>query len=149
MKRKNIEQGILTNIFQLSNNIQSEGDKLTDELTLKQWLLLFFLYKGAIENPTVNDIALAMGVTRQSAKKMITILEKGEYLSVDKSSSDSRALCIRPTSKARDFFVKNKSLGKVLLNKVFMGINDEELSVAFQVLRIMQTNLNGAHEDGK
>jgi MarR family transcriptional regulator for hemolysin len=142
MKRQSVEMSIFKAIFQLSNRIQVEGDKLSKELTLKQWFLLLILYKGTIQNPTVNDISLAMGVTRQSTKKMISILEKGGYLTVDKSNYDSRALCIRPTDKAYDFFKNNKFLGYELLNKIFEGIEENELAMIFQVLQKMQDNLN-------
>lgn len=142
-----MEQSILTNIFQLSNKIQVEGDKLTNELTLKQWFLLLILYKGNMKNPSVNDIASVMGVTRQSIKKMISTLEKREYLSVNKSSADNRALCICPTQKAYDFFQKNKSIGLQLLKKVFDGITEDELAITFQALCKMHCNLNYTPED--
>lgn len=142
MERFIMEQSIFKSICQLSNRIQAEGDKLSDELTLKQWFLLVILYKGSIKNPTINEIASAMGVTRQSAKKMVSILEKGKYLLVDKSSSDSRALCISPTQKAYQFFENNKSLGYGLLNTIFEGIEEDELAVAVQVLHKMHGNLH-------
>ena len=146
MKQKLLEQSVFTSVFHLSNKLQAEGDKLSNELTLKQWFLLLLLYKGHIKNPTVNDLALEMGVTRQSMKKMVDILEKNGYLSVEKSSSDSRALCISPTTKAYDFFQKNKLLGKMLLNKVFSGITQDELTTVLWVLQKMQTNLQAAGE---
>ncbi len=142
MKRQSAEMNIFKAIFQLSNRIQVEGDKLSNELTLKQWFLLLVLYKGTIKNPTVNDISLAMGVTRQSAKKMISILEKGGYLTVSKSNYDSRALCICPTDKAYEFFQNNKFLGYELLSKIFEGIEENELAMVFQVLQKIQDNLN-------
>lgn len=82
-----------------------------------------------------------MGVTRQSIKKMVDILARNGYLSVEKSRYDSRALCICPISKAYDFFQANKMLGKTLLNKVFDGINHNELFTVAQILQKMQTNL--------
>lgn len=142
MKPINLELSTLMSVFQLSNQLQAEGDKLSNELTLKQWFLLLLLYKGDLKNPTVNILASQMGVTRQSMKKMIDILEKNGYLSVEKSSSDNRALCIAPTIKAYDFFQLNKMLGKTLLSKVFDGIDQEELAVAMQILQKMQTNLH-------
>lgn len=141
MEKTILQQRIFASVFQLSNRLQAEGDKLADDLTLKQWFLLLLLYKGPLKDPTVNDLAAAMGVTRQSAKKMVSTLEKGQYLSVEKSPSDSRALCIRPTQKAYLFFKHNKSLGFELLDRVFEGIEAEEMNAAFLVLRKMKSNL--------
>lgn len=146
MKQQSEKVNIFKAIFQLSNKIQVEGDKLSNELTLKQWFLLLVLYKGTIENPTVNDISSAMGVTRQSAKKMISILERRAYVTVNKSCYDSRALCICPTDKAYEFFQNNKSLGYELLNKIFEGIEKNELAMTFQVLQKMWNNLNEKHK---
>jgi DNA-binding MarR family transcriptional regulator len=83
-----------------------------------------------------------MGVTRQSMKKMVATLEKSHYLSAEKSSFDSRALCIRPTEKAFNFFQQNKNLGKSLVKKVFSGIDENELAAALNVLQKMQINLH-------
>jgi DNA-binding MarR family transcriptional regulator len=141
MQLDNPKINILTKIFLLSNTLQMEGDKLSDELTLKQWFLLMFLYKSKMQNPSMNDLALKMGVTRQSMKKMVAVLEKSNYLSVEKSSLDSRALCIRPTEKAYQFFQQNKQLGKTLVKKVFSHVDEEELNIAVKVLQQMQKNL--------
>ena len=146
MEQKILEQSIFKSIFQLSNRVQVEGDKITDELTLKQWFLLLILYKRSIENPSINDIAAAMGVTRQSTKKMVSILEKRGYLTVTKSTSDRRALSICPTQKSYDFFKKNKFLGFELMEKLFRDITEEELIIACQVLHKMQKNLNTENE---
>lgn len=146
MKKLTLELSTLTSIFYLSNKIQAEGDKLSNELTLKQWFLLLLLCKGNLKNPTVNILASEMGVTRQSIKKMVDILEKNGYLLVEKSFSDSRALCISPTAKTYDFFQTNKMLGKTLLNKVFDGIAQDELVAVMQILQTMQTNLQGLDE---
>lgn len=147
IKRNALEQSIFKSIFQLSNRIQVEGDKITDELTLKQWLLLLILYKSKIADPTINDIAASMCVTRQSTKKMVSILENRGYLAVTKSASDRRALSIRPTQKVYDFFKKNKLFGFELIEQLFQDITEEELTLASQVLHKMQKNLNTKSEN--
>lgn len=136
------EQRIFMSIFHLANRMQVEGDKLSDELTLKQWFFLYLLYQGGIENPTLKDIAQMMGVTRQSAKKMTNILEREGYLTVFKSEQDSRALCIQPTEKAKAFFKHNKQLGGKLLVRAFEGIDEQELIDTLVVLEKVQSNLS-------
>lgn len=141
MKREQIEQTIFGKIFLLSNQLQIEGDKLTQELTLKQWFLLLLLYKKKMENPTLNSLATVMGVTRQSVKKMVSLLEEKEFITVSKSITDSRALCIQPTTKAKDFFQRNKLVGKAFLNSVFQEVAEDDLGVAAKVLDQLLNNL--------
>lgn len=69
MNRKMTEQIIFKTMFQLANKFQVEGNLISNELTLKQWLLLSILYKTSNDNLTMNSLALSMGVTRQSVKK--------------------------------------------------------------------------------
>lgn len=141
MKRKQIEQRIFSNIFLLSNQLQAEGDKLTQELTLKQWFFLLYLFKSKMEAPSVNNLAEAMGITRQSLKKMVSLLEEKDFITVKKSSIDSRALSIHPTQKAYDFFQENKTVGNILLDSVFEGITEEELIIVTKVLDQLLNNL--------
>ncbi len=133
-------------VFQLSNRIQVEGDKIAPDLTLKQWYLLLLLCRGKMQNVTVNKLASAMGVTRQSTKKMIAILQKSSYVAVNQSQTDSRALCIEPTHKAFDFFKQNQSLGYDLLHRMLEGISQEELETALRLLNKMQNNLQKREE---
>ena len=146
MEREIVEQFIFKNIFQLSNKLQVEGDKLCKELTLKQWLLLTILYKSPNKNPSVNDIALSMGITRQSVKKILSTLEKEGYVTSMKSLTDSRALTIIPTDKAYKFLQTNKYLGNNLLGIVFNEIDTEDLVVVFDVLNKIKLNLNSKNE---
>ena len=141
MKREQMEQRVFGRIFLLSNQLQIEGDKLTQELTLKQWFLLLLLYKRNMEKPTINSLSAVMGVTRQSVKKMVSILEEKEFITVSKSIDDSRALCIQPTTKVKDFFQRNKSLGEDFLESVFQGVTEDELSVTVKVLEQLLNNL--------
>lgn len=141
MKKSELEQIVFKNIFLVSNRVQAKGDQISNELTLKQWVLLLLLLKNKMKEPTINDLAEAMKVTRQSVKKMVTILEKKEYLLVEKSSRDSRALCLSPTKKAYDFFKENKDLGKEILNSMFKGIEVKELTLFLDILQRMLLNL--------
>ncbi|MEG0357565.1 MAG: hypothetical protein RR580_07535 [Christensenellaceae bacterium] len=141
MEQAIVAERIFKTVFTLSNALQASGDKLSNELTLKQWFLLLILCKKKKQNPTVNDVSNFIGVSRQSAKKMICILETRNYLLVKQSPVDSRALCISPTQKTVDFFKKNKSIGHELLHQIFDCINDDELEITLRVLQKMRDNL--------
>jgi DNA-binding MarR family transcriptional regulator len=149
MNRRDLQKAIFSSLMKLSNSLQAAGDRLSDELTLKQWFLLLLLSSGKFERPSVNELATEMGVTRQSLKKMVSVLDKGGYLLVEKSATDSRALCVSATPKAQDFFQKNKAIGLILLDKAFAGIADEDLTVVLRTLRLAQENMTVSKDNEK
>lgn len=137
-------QQVLMSIFRLANRLQVEGDKISDELTLKQWVFLYLLYQSDKRHVTLNDVAALMGVSRQSVKKMSVILKRDGYLTVVKSKQDNRALDIYPTSKAKTFFTQNKQLGSVLIKEAFNGIEEDEIKILLCILEKIQGNLGGS-----
>lgn len=146
MNRKHTEEFLLKNIFHLSNRLQAVGDKISSELTLKQWLLLSSLYKGMKANPSINDIAVYMGITRQSAKKLVYNLEKEGYIEVDQSPDDKRALRVGPTEKSHHFFRNHNHLLSGFADEIFADIDDEELSAAYDVLLKVRDNIARSNE---
>ncbi|MDF9825207.1 DNA-binding MarR family transcriptional regulator [Breznakia sp. PF5-3] len=141
MDQERARQRIFMNIFLLANKMQVEGDKLADDLTLKQWMLLLLLFRRNSKDCTINELAKMMSITRQSAKKLVTSLSATGYLDVTKSVLDSRALCVNPTDKAKSFFKQNKDMGNAYLNEVFVDISEDELLIVMQVFEKMKKNL--------
>ncbi len=61
-------QGIFASIFIIQNRLQTACDKLDEEITMKQWLLLAMA--GTTENPmSLTDLGRLMGCSRQNVKK--------------------------------------------------------------------------------
>jgi DNA-binding MarR family transcriptional regulator len=142
MNRIQKEQYIFGTIFLLANQLQIQGDKLTSDLTLKQWLVLLMLYKMKTKNPSINKLAEAIGVSRQSMKKMISLLEDKGFIAIKKSLEDHRALYIQPTPQAHDFFKRNKELGEIFLESLFKDITADELDTVSEVFKKLFNKLS-------
>lgn len=139
MTERENQQFIFGVIFLLANKLQLLGDRVTGEITLKQWLLLNILSQMDEDFPNYNDIAKAVGTSRQNVTKMISALEKKGMVELKPSEVDQRAIYVTLTQKSYDYFSSKNNDGNLLLDKLFNGLSSEETEqVAFQLGRILQ-----------
>ena len=131
---------LFKSIFQVSNLMHAAGDRLSAELTFKQWFLLLVLCRNP-QGLSVNEVAQKLAVKRQSVKKMIAILENKGYVATTKAENDGRALCVAATDKALAFWRGHKELGFGLMQQALAGIEEDKLDVAQQVLQAVVANL--------
>lgn len=139
-KRK--EQYIFGSILLLANKIQILGDRLIEDISLKQWFLLIIIKLIGKENPSVSDIAENMGSTRQNVKQMLNTLEKKGYVMTQKSKEDGRALSITLTEKCHKYFERNEYTGDVILDKLFQDIETSEYDSIIKVFNILFRNID-------
>ena len=130
MDRTTIEEYIFGSILLLSNKMQIWGDKILEDLTLKQWFLLLLVSKMENPNPTIKEISEFTGTTRQNVKKMLEQLDRKKYIKIKRSKSDARAMNVLLLKKTYDYFTENEKKGAEAVNHVFSEITDEELSVS-------------------
>ena len=139
-KRK--EQYIFGSILLLANKIQILGDRLIEDISLKQWFLLIIIKLIGKENPSVSDIAENMGSTRQNVKQMLNTLEKKGYVMTQKSKEDGRALSITLTEKCHKYCERNEYTGEVILDKLFQDIETSEYDSIIKVFNILFRNID-------
>lgn len=139
MTEKGNQQFIFGIIFLLANKLQLLGDKVTGEITLKQWFLLNILSQMEEEFPNYNDIAGAVGTSRQNVSKMISALNKKGMVELKPSETDQRAIYVTLTQKSLKYFESKDDAGNLLLDKLFAGFSTEETEqIAFLLGRILQ-----------
>ena len=68
-------QAIFSSIFVLQNRVQTAGEKLQTEISMKQWLLLA-MTEYCQEPRILTNIGNLMGCSRQNIKKLALALEK-------------------------------------------------------------------------
>jgi len=134
MNRTDKEEYVFGSILLLANKLQIWGDNMIDDLTMKQWFLLLLISKMGILNPTVKEVADFTGTSRQNVKKMLEQLEKKEYVSIDKSKKDARALNVTLSRKTFEYFIANEKRGAEAVHDLFSEITDDELSVTNRTL---------------
>lgn len=62
-------------IFTLANRLQILGDKLDENITVKQWLLLATISKSEHPAPSLSEVAKTIGNSRQNVKKWLLFLK--------------------------------------------------------------------------
>lgn len=138
MTEREKQQFIFGIIFLLANKLQLLGDKVTGEITLKQWFLLNILTQMSEEFPNYNDIAGAVGTSRQNVSKMISALNKKGMVELKPSETDQRAIYVRLTQKTFEYFQSKDDAGNLLLDRLFEGFSNEEIEqMAFHLGRVL------------
>lgn len=138
------QQFIFGSIFLLSNKLQLLGDRITGELTLKQWLLLNIILNMGKQEHNLQEIAKATGYTRQNVSKMISILEKKGMVSLVTPETDHRSVHVVLTEKCMTYFKSKEKLGNTLLGKLFQGMDYEETNKLASLLGHLLLNAETA-----
>lgn len=118
---------IFASIFLLSNKLQTLGDSLLQEITLKQWLLLMTIDSLKKDPLSVTELAVFIGSSRQNVRKMLGTLENKGYVNLLQNTQDKRNLSVSLTAKARDFFVRFEPNGDAFLVQLFEGVTLHQL----------------------
>ena len=100
------EQALFTSIFIIQNRLQNSGERIQNELSMKQWLLLTMI-SVCPEPHTLSNIGRLMGCSRQNVKKLITTLEKKGYVIITEGSNNS--ICVELTNKVNKY---SNAIGK-------------------------------------
>jgi DNA-binding MarR family transcriptional regulator len=139
------KQDIFGSIFLLANKFQLIGDRELEELSFKQ-LFLLIMINSLKDEPSLTDIAGAMGTSRQNIKKMLVILEKKGYVTLNTLPRDRKSLRASLTSKCNDYFQEHEQSSNVLLEKVFINVKNEELKAISETFTIMLENVDAILE---
>lgn len=136
------KQFIFGSIFLLANKLQLLGDKITQELTLKQWLLLNMLMHHSKRRPNFNEIAKMMSVSRQNVIKMIHLLEQKGFVELHESALDHRSMEVTLTTKTFAYFTQKQEIGNIFLNELFHFFSEEELNILKTLFIKLQQNIH-------
>lgn len=142
LERELGEQYVFTSFFILANKLQTAGNCLCGEITLKQYLVLLVIKTWAEGTPNMNDIAAAMGCTRQNIKNLIQALKKKGFITVKDSSSDKRATSITITKKGEEYLSERNNQRDEMLKDIFYDISDEEIQEFERLISSIYTNVD-------
>lgn len=132
---------IFGSIFTLSNKLQVLGDKFDRNLTVKQWLLLAGIYKSRNNMPIISEIAGLIGNSRQNVKKMVLILEKEGFVTIEKDSNDTRAQKVRLTKKCLDYLLQREKRELKFLVQLFEGFQSSEIKDLVNGISKLEKNI--------
>lgn len=121
-------QAIFSSIFVMQNRMQTAGEKLQTEISMKQWLLLA-MTECCPEPRTLTNIGNIMGCSRQNIKKLALALEKKGFVRLISGSNHS--LCIELTDKAVNYAEKIGEIHLQSLKLLFEDFSEDEIKQLF------------------
>jgi DNA-binding MarR family transcriptional regulator len=123
-------QAIFSSIFVLQNRMQTAGDKIQTQISMKQWLLLA-MTDSSPEPRTLTNIGNFMGCSRQNVKKLALSLESKGFVRM--LSGGNNSVCIELTEKVTEY---NKEIGlqqMQALKVLFADFSEEEILQLFKL----------------
>lgn len=137
---ENQRKAIFSSLFIVGNKLQTIFDNHIPQISLKQFMLLFIVRQSK-EPLTFTQLGNILGCSRQNIKKLAEILEKKGFVIIQKSPYDTRAMCICPTDKVKDFFDNDFLKYQEELQFLFEVYTDEEIEMLFILLSKMYVGI--------
>ncbi len=141
MKGLEKEAYVFGMIFMLSNKLQILGDKMDPNLTVKQWLFLAGVLKCESSAPTLSEVAAKIGSSRQNVKKIASILEKQDFVLLEKDEADARMLHIKLTDRCMEHLRRRDETERLFLHEIFKGFEEVEMSHFCDSIKKLEVNL--------
>ena len=120
-------------LFLYTNRLQTVCDKLDSSVSIKQWTLIIMVVQYK-KPPTLSQLSISLGCSRQNVKKLALVLEKKGYVKLERDEHDGRALVVKLTEKSRYYFATRSEVQKQILDIMFEKLNDEEIKNLFNLL---------------
>lgn len=123
-------QAIFSSIFVLQNRMQTAGEKLQTEISMKQWLLLV-MTECCPEPRTLTNIGNLMGCSRQNIKKLALALEKKGFVRLLLGVNNS--VCVELTDKVNVYVQEIGGRHLQALSLLFADFSEDEIEQLFQL----------------
>ena len=125
-------QAIFVSIFVLQNRLQSAGDKLQPEISMKQWLLLA-MTEACPEPRTLTRIGGFMGCSRQNVKKLAQALEDKGFVQLEHRASNAVEVVL--TERSAQYMDKMTVRNAQALAMLFADFSEAEIAELFRLYR--------------
>jgi len=135
------KQYIFASMFADANKLQTIGDHIFKDITMKQWFAIvcihFFDY-----SPNLNEIADRMGCSRQNVKKIISILEEKKLVEITSDKKDTRVSRISLTEKCFLMFKEREDIEKELISTLYKEFTSEEIDFMYRMFIKYEEGIN-------
>lgn len=123
-------QAIFSSIFVFQNRMQTAGEKLQTQISMKQWLLLAMV-DCCPEPRTLTNIGNLMGCSRQNIKKLALALEKKGFVRLLLGGNNS--VCIELTDKVKQYTEEMGKRHLQSLKLLFEDFSENEIEQLFHL----------------
>lgn len=130
---------IFSELFILQNKIQTKFDKVINEITSKQFIILM-ITKSFHEAPSLTEVANHAGCSRQNVKKIAVVLEQKGFVKL-MPEKGTRAIRIHLQDKFYAFFDEFMNAWGGQLEILFQGMDEQQIHELFVLLHLMEENV--------
>ncbi|WP_276917541.1 MarR family winged helix-turn-helix transcriptional regulator [Aneurinibacillus aneurinilyticus] len=134
-------------LFSLTNKLQIHGDQYLGRLTARQFMAMMAIGHLPENETTLNNIARKLGTSKQSAKQLITIIEKKGYVITVPSPQDKRAVNVKITEAGKEVLIETAEKGLFFLEELFKHFTTEEMETLWSLLKKLY-RYDGEEQDG-
>lgn len=122
------------------NRFQAMADKTMGEISWKQFfaIICINMCKAA---PTINELSDVLGSSHQNVKQILLKLERKNFVRFETDGSDRRKQRIVLTEECRRFCDENNENSEQIMEKMFSGVSEKELSVTIKTIIKIEDNL--------
>ena len=131
-------QAFFSSIFVLQNRMQTAGEKLQTQISMKQWLLLA-MTACCPEPRTLTNIGNLMGCSRQNVKKLALALEKKGFVHLQLSNNNS--VLVELTEEVQRYTEEIGERQMKALSLLFADFSEEEIGQLFFLYSKLYTGL--------
>lgn len=130
---ENQKKAIFSTLFIAGNRLQTLFDQRIPMVSLKQFMLLAIIRQSPAPL-TFTQLGSLLGCSRQNIKKLADVLMKKDFVSIQQSPQDARAMCVYLTKKGNDYFNSDFLEYQQELSYLFEVYTDKELETLFALL---------------
>lgn len=124
------QQAIFASLFILQNRLQTSGEKIQTEISMKQRLLLAMM--EACSKPcTLTKLGIWMGCSRQNVKKLAAALEKKGFVRLVQGKGN--AISIDTTEKADQYLQAMSERHAKTMQLLFSKFSEAEIEQLFHL----------------
>lgn len=134
---------IFASLFQVANGLQTFLDQYlkADQLTGKQFMLMIEIGSLGPEGGLLTEVAKRSDSSHQNVKQIALKLQKNGYITMEKDLQDRRAIRLKLTAKAADYWQKRSLEDVKMLNALFMNTSSEHLEIMAKEMLHLKENI--------
>ena len=131
---------IFSELFILQNKIQTKFDKVINEITSKQFIILM-ITKSFREPPSLTEVANHAGCSRQNVKKIVAVLEQKGFVKLVPEKG-TRAIRIHLQEKFHTFYDEFMHVWGDGIEVLFQGMSEQQIHALFVSLHLVEENVD-------
>ncbi|MGN0552120.1 MAG: MarR family winged helix-turn-helix transcriptional regulator [Oscillospiraceae bacterium] len=136
-------KALFINIFIQQNRIQTAYERISADISTKQWLLLG-MTANCPEPKTLTRIGQLMGCSRQNVKQLAEALAAKGYINIIKGKS--RCVCLELTEKANRYYDEIYNSRKEFLDKLYGVFSEDELITLYNMQKKLYDGIERAEK---